>query len=53
MRTEHKAHPRKSDLSVLNLERRMIYDYKSWNDRATFVLDNQDMDGFFIVKVYK
>lgn len=27
--------------------------YKYWNDRATFVLDNQDMDGFFIVKVYE
>lgn len=27
--------------------------HKYWNDRATFVLDKQDLDGFFIVKVYK
>jgi hypothetical protein len=26
--------------------------YKYWNDRATFVLDKADMDGFFIVKTY-
>ncbi len=26
--------------------------YKYWNDRATFVLDKQDMPGFFIVKEY-
>ena len=26
---------------------------KYWNDRAIFVLDNQDMDGFFTVTIYK
>lgn len=26
---------------------------KYWNDRATFVLDNADMDGFFTVTVYE
>ncbi len=26
---------------------------KYWNDRAKFVLDNADMDGFFIVTVYE
>ena len=27
--------------------------YKYWNDRALFVLENADMDGFFTVTVYK
>lgn len=26
---------------------------KYWNDRAIFVLDNADMDGFFTVTVYE
>ena len=26
---------------------------KYWNDRAIFVLENQDMKGFFTVKVYE
>jgi hypothetical protein len=26
---------------------------KYWNDRAIFVLDNADMDGFFTVKIYE
>lgn len=26
--------------------------YEYWNDRARFVLDNQDMDGFFNVTIY-
>ncbi len=27
--------------------------YKYWNDRAIYVLDNADMDGFFSVKIYE
>ena len=27
--------------------------YKYWNDRAFYVLDNADMDGFFTVKIYE
>jgi len=27
--------------------------YKYWNDRAFYVLENADMDGFFTVKIYK
>ncbi len=27
--------------------------YQYWNDRATFVLENADMDGFFTVTVYE
>ena len=26
--------------------------YQYWNDRATYVLEHEDMDGFFIVKIY-
>jgi hypothetical protein len=27
--------------------------YQYWNDRATYVLEHEDMDGFFIVKIYE
>jgi hypothetical protein len=26
--------------------------FQYWNDRATYVLENEDMDGFFIIKEY-